>query len=448
MQKTARLGSLLLLVLLFAERGAGRSHKNAVPFFAAHWSPDAFGTAITQVAAVSTFESARIYYKTFTPTPADLLACFKQKVDRTVFREQGGVKGVLGYIPEDLGDYYLHGQIQNTPSRITHSLRTADVVVINSLPMLSHGAGQCKGTSHASRQGEVFEWVEKNKRHLMLRPTLFSCTSWTCKVSVSPKNSLTLAEINATVLINELNGEWMPHTDSFTKCHAGHPECKWTGQMDKHNNKIFNPPAHELNVTRKHYGIPIPYSAHHSIPRPALVGAKTKQFLFIGSLRAEKVRSTLASVAEEPGVFLEVTGLTSTKKRKDKGRKHLVSSYANLTQSATFCFVPRGDTPSSRRLFDAIISGCLPVIISDAIDIHLPFSSTIPYDDFAFRIKEDDWIQDPKVVLQQLRTVSADELQQRRTIMAKFAPYIDWLAGENVLALIVSELLAGRQRLF
>ena len=42
-----------------------------------------------------------------------------------------------------------------------------------------------------------------------------------------------------------------------------------------------------------------------------------------------------------------------------------------------FCLSPAGDTPSSARLFDAIVSGCIPVIISD--ELELPFEGILDY---------------------------------------------------------------------
>ncbi|CAN0485536.1 unnamed protein product, partial [Laminaria digitata] len=37
-----------------------------------------------------------------------------------------------------------------------------------------------------------------------------------------------------------------------------------------------------------------------------------------------------------------------------------------------FCFCPRGDTTSSRRIFDAISAGCIPVLTTDEAHA-LPF---------------------------------------------------------------------------
>ena len=154
----------------------------------------------------------------------------------------------------------------------------------------------------------------------------------------------------------------------------------------------------------------------------------------------------LKSVADEPDVFVEIAGMGKVVRNGPPLKWD--GSYAELMQAAVFCFVPAGDTPTSRRLFDAMISGCLPVVISDHIGKHLPFSSVIPYYDFMFKVQEKTWIADPKAVLQRFRAISAEHIEQRRAIMANYAPCIDWLAGENVLSLIMQEALQGLQQRF
>lgn len=42
-----------------------------------------------------------------------------------------------------------------------------------------------------------------------------------------------------------------------------------------------------------------------------------------------------------------------------------------------FCLCPAGDTPSSARLFDAIVSGCIPVVVSDELEV--PFEGLLQY---------------------------------------------------------------------
>ncbi|XP_062157113.1 probable arabinosyltransferase ARAD1 [Alnus glutinosa] len=69
-------------------------------------------------------------------------------------------------------------------------------------------------------------------------------------------------------------------------------------------------------------------------------------------------------------------------------------------RSSKFCLHPAGDTPSSCRLFDAIVSHCVPVIVSDQIE--LPFEDEIDYTQFSifFSFKE---ALEPGYMVNQLR---------------------------------------------
>lgn len=59
--------------------------------------------------------------------------------------------------------------------------------------------------------------------------------------------------------------------------------------------------------------------------------------------------------------------------------------------SSKFCLNIAGDTPSSNRLFDAIVSHCVPVIISD--DIELPFEDVLDYSDFCVFVRASDAVK-------------------------------------------------------
>ncbi|KAL5989256.1 hypothetical protein ACLOJK_010146 [Asimina triloba] len=65
-----------------------------------------------------------------------------------------------------------------------------------------------------------------------------------------------------------------------------------------------------------------------------------------------------------------------------------------------FCLHPAGDTPSSCRLFDAIVSHCVPVIISDRIE--LPFEDEIDYSEFSLFFSVQEALE-PDYMLGQLR---------------------------------------------
>ncbi|CAI5519167.1 unnamed protein product [Closterium sp. Naga37s-1] len=50
-------------------------------------------------------------------------------------------------------------------------------------------------------------------------------------------------------------------------------------------------------------------------------------------------------------------------------------------RASKFCLVPEGDTASSCRLFDAVLSHCIPLVVSDSLD--LPFEEALDYTAFA-----------------------------------------------------------------
>lgn len=74
-------------------------------------------------------------------------------------------------------------------------------------------------------------------------------------------------------------------------------------------------------------------------------------------------------------------------------------------RSSKFCLHPAGDTPSSCRLFDAIVSHCVPVIVSDRIE--LPYENELDYKEFSifFSVNE---AQKPNYMVSELRRVSKE----------------------------------------
>ncbi|KAF8779071.1 hypothetical protein HU200_003038 [Digitaria exilis] len=74
--------------------------------------------------------------------------------------------------------------------------------------------------------------------------------------------------------------------------------------------------------------------------------------------------------------------------------------------TSKFCLNIAGDTPSSNRLFDAIVSHCVPVIISD--DIELPFEDVLDYSEFCVFVRAADAAR-KGFLLRLLRGVSQEE---------------------------------------
>lgn len=83
-----------------------------------------------------------------------------------------------------------------------------------------------------------------------------------------------------------------------------------------------------------------------------------------------------------------------------------INQAAQGMASSKFCLNIAGDTPSSNRLFDAIASHCVPVIISD--EIELPFEDILDYSDFCIFVRASDAVKSG-YLLNLLRGIKRDE---------------------------------------
>ncbi|XP_057970709.1 probable arabinosyltransferase ARAD1 isoform X2 [Malania oleifera] len=90
----------------------------------------------------------------------------------------------------------------------------------------------------------------------------------------------------------------------------------------------------------------------------------------------------------------------------------------NGMRKSIFCLSPAGDTPSSARLFDAIVSGCIPVILSD--ELELPFEGILDYRKIVLFVSSSDAMQ-PGWLLTFLRSISPSRIQEMRRNLAKFS---------------------------
>ncbi|XP_074320443.1 putative arabinosyltransferase ARAD1 [Silene latifolia] len=90
----------------------------------------------------------------------------------------------------------------------------------------------------------------------------------------------------------------------------------------------------------------------------------------------------------------------------------------NGMRKSIFCLSPAGDTPSSARLFDAIVSGCIPVIVSD--ELELPFEGIIDYRKMALFISSSDALK-PGWLLSHLRGLGASDIKSKQNYLAKYS---------------------------
>lgn len=106
----------------------------------------------------------------------------------------------------------------------------------------------------------------------------------------------------------------------------------------------------------------------------------------------------------------------------ETSRHHSVIGMRN----SEFCLHPAGDTPTSCRLFDAIMSLCIPVIVSD--DIELPFEGMVDYSEFSLFVPVGDALQ-PGWLVQHLRNISKEQKGRFRFNMEKVQSIFEYDNG-------------------
>ncbi|CAI7925367.1 unnamed protein product [Closterium sp. NIES-54] len=110
---------------------------------------------------------------------------------------------------------------------------------------------------------------------------------------------------------------------------------------------------------------------------------------------------------------------------KITGPQDIISAAEGLRNSR-FCLNAAGDTPSSARLFDAITSHCVPVVISNKIE--LPFETSIDYSDFTLFVSHEDALRQG-YLLRLLRTFPRERWLQMWQTLQQVKHHFEFQAG-------------------
>ena len=111
-----------------------------------------------------------------------------------------------------------------------------------------------------------------------------------------------------------------------------------------------------------------------------------------------------------------------------------------------FCLVPRGDTPSSGRLFGALACRCVPLVLSKTLDEHLPYRDAVAYENWTIAVPEGKFLAEPRATLELSIAAARPRLPSMRAAMESAA--LDLLyavPGSRVADRMLSEW-AGRCR--
>jgi hypothetical protein len=94
--------------------------------------------------------------------------------------------------------------------------------------------------------------------------------------------------------------------------------------------------------------------------------------------------------------------------------------YREEMRASTFCLCPRGWSPWTLRAYQALMVGCIPVIIAD--EIEFPYENSFDWRQVSIKIPEKRHLETIDI----LRSIPDDVVERKRKAMAKFWPSVAW----------------------
>ncbi|XP_020574533.1 probable arabinosyltransferase ARAD1 isoform X3 [Phalaenopsis equestris] len=313
-----------------------------------------------------------------------------------------GRRGLLPYPENPLikqynAEYWLLGDLE-TPVRLravssvverVYDWRNADVVFVPFFATLSAemelgwgrkgGFLKKEGNGDYSRQRDVVDRIKRSDawKRSGGRDHVFVLTDpvamWHVRAEIAP----------AMLLVVDFGGWYKLDAKESAKESQGN-----TSHMIQHT---------QVSLIKD---VIVPYT--HLLPRLQLLEDRPRTILLYfkgakhrhrGGLIREKLWDVLLN---EHDVVMEEGFPNAT------GREQSIKGM----RSSDFCLHPAGDTPTSCRLFDAVLSLCIPVIVSDYIE--LPFEGMVDYSEFAVFVSVNDAVQ-PGWLVSYLRSFSEDQ---------------------------------------
>lgn len=107
-----------------------------------------------------------------------------------------------------------------------------------------------------------------------------------------------------------------------------------------------------------------------------------------------------------------------------------------------FCIIPRGNTPWTRRFFDAVVRGCIPAVLSDPVAF--PFERLLDFRSMTLKLPE-QWT--PRLV-SELKAVNASALERLQRGLRAAWPAFVYTADGCAFDMLLLELAARKHAFF
>lgn len=252
-------------------------------------------------------------------------------------------------------------------------------LVVNPIrsPLAANASGAGTAYSDEALQEELLEWLERQlywQRHRG-RDHVFICQDPNALYRVVDRIS------NAVLLVSDF-GRLRSDQASLVK-------------------DVILPYSHRINSFKGEVGVD---------GRPSLLFFMGNRYRKEGG----KVRDALFQILENED---DVTIKHGTQSRESR------RAATQGMHSSKFCLHPAGDTPSACRLFDALVSLCVPVIASDYIE--LPFEDIIDYNKISIFVGTSKAVQ-PGYLTSTLRRISSERILEYQREIKKVRHYFEY----------------------
>lgn len=124
---------------------------------------------------------------------------------------------------------------------------------------------------------------------------------------------------------------------------------------------------------------------------------------------------------DQQGGMLESVWLT-TPECRDKHHTFTL----DWMQRSIFCLQPPGDSPTRKSFYDAIISGCIPVLFEQKNKIKYPFERSLDYSQFTVSIDEDSIKRHKLPIATILSRFSPSKIKQLQISVAKVSKHLQY----------------------
>jgi hypothetical protein len=281
------------------------------------------------------------------------------------YEEQNGISILLDERTEhgqNTGEIWMHKGAQAYENRVYDPLE-ADFfyvpmyIAVSSNMDLRSGSLMCQGLTHSDRLEKALDFITKSENYIIRAGSdhILTCTWFWCGQAFG--NNARVVFQRSILGINENNNEW----------------ARWECL-----NKIVTVPYTPSSILSRKDNLSIAHITY--IPREI-------PFYFSGSSRDRPHRLNLRIVNDVfPGSRIQVSDNWFQFSETPE-------EFADNMMKSKFCFIPRGDTLSSRRLFDSISAGCIPVLTTVQIEGGMvPFSDELDYKEFCILVDESTFL--------------------------------------------------------